>query len=116
MKTICIKCPIGCPIEIREDYGKIYVTGNGCARGRDYGVTEFLRPMRSIATLVQRADEAVVSVKTSQPIPKDKIFDFQRRIKEIVAPQSVRPGDVIEKGILGLDVDVVVTGVPPISK
>ena len=28
MKTICINCPMGCPLEITEKDGKITVSGN----------------------------------------------------------------------------------------
>lgn len=116
MKTICINCPLGCSIEVNEMGGRIVVTGNTCARGRDYGVTEFLRPVRTITTLVKREDGAVVSVKTSSPIPKDRISDFQRHIRGLVAPAGVRPGDILERDALGLVSDIVVTGVPDASK
>ncbi len=113
MKTICINCPLGCPIEVTESGGKILVKGNTCKRGHDYGVTEYLRPVRTVTTLVTREDGAVVSVKTSAPVPKDRIFDLQRHIKTLRAPLTVRRGDVVEHDALGLGADIVVTGTPP---
>lgn len=37
MKTICIMCPMGCPLDINKVDGKIVVTGNTCKRGEIYG-------------------------------------------------------------------------------
>lgn len=115
MKTICINCPLGCPIEVTECDGKILVKGNTCKRGHDYGVTEYLRPVRTVTTLVRREDGAVVSVKTSAPVPKDRIFDLQRHVKTLRAPMTAKAGCVVEKDALGLGADIVVTGMPPVS-
>lgn len=116
MKTICINCPLGCPIEVTESGGKILVRGNTCKRGHDYGVTEYLRPVRTVTTLVTREDGAVVSVKTSAPVPKDSIFELQSHIKTLRVPLAVKRGDTVERNALGLGADIVVTGVPPVAR
>lgn len=112
MKTICINCPMGCPLEITEKDGKITVKGYTCKRGLDYGVSEYVRPVRIVTTLIKREDGRVVSVKTSVPVPKDRIFDVLERMREIVVPVDCEIGDVAEKNTLGLGADIIVTGVP----
>lgn len=44
MKTICIMCPMGCPLEIENNNGQIKVSGNTCKRGEIYGAQEFTAP------------------------------------------------------------------------
>lgn len=112
LNTICINCPMGCPLEIYEEEGKVVVKGYTCKRGLDYGVSEFTRPVRVVTTLVRTADGKVASVKTSAPVPKDKIFDVLERMRSIVMPADCKIGDVAEKNSLGLSADIVVTGVP----
>lgn len=112
MKTICINCPMGCPLEITEKDGKITVSGNTCRRGLEYGIAEYTRPVRTVTTLIKRADGRVVSVKTSVPIPKDRMFDVLERMRTIVAPADCKIGDIAEHDTLGLGADIVITGVP----
>lgn len=112
MKTICINCPLGCPLEITEHNGQITVKGNTCNRGRDYGISEYTRPVRTVTTLVRSTDGRVFSVKTSAPVPKDRVFDILERMREIVVPADSAIGDTAEENALGLSVDIIVTGVP----
>ena len=110
MNTICIMCPMGCPLSIEEVNGEVVVTGNTCKRGQIYGVEEFTHPKRAVTTLVKTADGCVVSVKTSNTVPKEKIFDIVKAIGELTAPSDVQIGDVLACDLLELGVDIVVTG------
>ena len=51
----------------------------------------------------------MVSVKTKEDIPKDKIFDCVRALKGITVKAPVRIGDVILADVAGTGVDVVAT-------
>ena len=51
----------------------------------------------------------MVSVKTKEDIPKDKIFDCIRALKGIEAEAPVQIGDVILKDAAGTGVDIVAT-------
>ncbi len=101
---------MGCPLEIKEVNGNIEVSGNTCKRGAVYGVEEYTHPSRTITTLVKIAGGGVASVKTSSPVPKERIFDVVANIGKIVAKSDVQIGDIIANNILDLGVDVVVTG------
>ena len=50
-----------------------------------------------------------MSVKTTNPVPKDKIFDVMKEIDKLSVEAPVRIGDIVKKGILGLDSDIVIT-------
>ena len=51
----------------------------------------------------------MVSVKTKQDIPKDKIFDCVRALKGVKVEAPVYIGDVIVANVAGTGVDIVAT-------
>ena len=107
MNLICIKCPRGCLLEIQSDI----ITGNLCPRGLDYAREELTCPMRIVTALVKVGRNQVAPVKTSKEVPKDKIFDVLDYIRSIRVDR-VKIGDILSTNILGLGVDLVVTGNP----
>ena len=112
MNTICIMCPMGCPLHIEEVDGKVVVSGNTCKRGQIYGEEEYSHPKRAITSLVKQAGGKVVSVKTSNTVPKERIFDVVAEIGKLTAGEDAKIGDVLLKDVLGLGVDIIVTGTP----
>ncbi len=112
MKTICINCPMGCPLDITEEEGKVVVRGYTCKRGLEYGVSEYTSSVRTVTTLMRTSDGGVVPVKTSRPVPKGRMFDVLERIRSLTAPADADIGFVAESDVLGLGSDIVVTGRP----
>lgn len=110
MDTICINCPMGCPLHIEEIGGEIKVEGYTCKRGLEYGKEEYSHPKRSITTLVNMEDGGVASCKTTGTVPKEKIFDVVKEIGKVTVSKNISIGDVIIKDVLHLGVDVVITG------
>ncbi len=111
-KFICINCPLGCHLEVDDsDPNDIKVSGNTCPRGKIYAINEITAPKRMVTSSVpvSRSDLLRVSVKTSQPIPKDKIFDCLNEIKKAHAEAPVAIGDVIVSNVCGTGIDVVAT-------
>ena len=108
----CIICPKGCPLTVSfgEDGSIASVKGMTCKRGEKYASTECTHPMRTVTTTVRLSDGSVAAVKTAGTIPKELIFDAMKQINGIVAPADVCIGDVIIEGVVGTDVNVVVTG------
>ena len=111
----CICCPLGCSLTARmEPSGEITVTGNTCPRGAEYAKTEWLDPRRVVTTTVvvtgqQEGEEAMVSVKTKEPIPKDKMQDCIRVLASVTLKAPVNIGDVVIANVVGTGVDVVAT-------
>ena len=104
----CIVCPRGCRLAIDENNE---VTGNTCPRGKAYAISEVTNPVRNIASSVRvsNREDLLVSVKTSNPIPKGKIFEVMDEINKISVEAPTHIGDVVIKNVLGLDVDIVIT-------
>ena len=102
---ICIVCPIGCEMEVTiDENGIINVVGNNCPRGQKYALTECENPERVITTTILCNNGKVLPVKTSRPIPKDKMFDCMKIINENICQLPVSIGDVIISDVFGANI------------
>ena len=111
-ELICINCPLGCHLSVDDkDASNIKVTGNTCPRGVTYAVSEVTEPKRMVTSSVPVVGSAVkrVSVKTSQPIPKHKIFECLEAIQGIRAKAPVAIGDVLLANVCDSGADIVAT-------
>ena len=107
MKLTCIMCPVGCQLEVTKKGNEYVVTGNSCVRGERYGKQEVVAPTRMVTT-VAKTKSGYISVKTSVPVPKNRVQDVVNEIGKHEF-DAVSHGDVIIKNILGLNADVIVT-------
>lgn len=108
----CIICPIGCKAKVTIENGKVSkIEGVECPRGEEYARKEVEAPVRDFFTTVRirGASKQVLPVRSTQPIPKDKIMDCALELAKIVVDAPVKAGDVIVKNILGLGVDIIAT-------
>ena len=105
----CTVCPMGC--ELTVDTESLEVTGNGCPRGKAYGVAEVTHPTRTLTTTVAvRGADRVIAVRTDKPIPKELLLPAMDFVRAYVAPETVEPGAVLVEGFMGTDANLVVTG------
>lgn len=109
MKTICIMCPMGCPLDVERVDGKVVVQGNTCKRGELYGEQEFVAPKRIVTSLVRLTTGGVVSVKTDELILKTDIAKVLAAIKEITFAPPCKIGDVVAENISGSGANLVIT-------
>lgn len=103
---------MGCPLVVTMDGGEVVsVTGNTCKRGEIYGRKEVTNPTRIVTSTVRVSGGSIdmVSVKTKEDIPKGKIFDCVKALKNVEVEAPVHIGDVIMKDVAGTGVDVVAT-------
>ncbi len=107
----CIRCPIGCQLTVKAEGEAVTVTGNTCPRGKEYGIKEVTNPTRTVTSSV-RVDGGklpLVSVKTKEDIPKDKIFAVMDAIHQTRAAAPVRTGDILIENVAGTGTDIVAT-------
>lgn len=104
----CIVCPRGCRLQVDDDMN---VTGNFCPRGKQYALSELTNPVRTITTSIRVSNRphTLVSVKTTNPVPKGKIFEVMEEINKISVKAPVRIGQIVKTKVLGLDSDIVIT-------
>ncbi len=106
----CIECPQGCRLEIEADGSRVIeVTGNKCKRGEAYGRQETEAPMRTLTTcvLTRGLELKMLPVRTSRPIPKEKLFEAMEAVKRLVVTSPVKEGSVVAADFLGLGADLV---------
>lgn len=108
-EMICIVCPVGCHLEVDE--ASLEVTGNRCPRGALYGKKELTNPTRMLTSTVKTnaSLQHRVSIKTSDEIPKGKIFEIMEALNQIEAKVPVRIGDILYTNILDTGVDIIAT-------
>ena len=106
----CIGCPMGCELTVELDGETVTsISGYTCKRGKIYGEKEVTHPTRIVTTTVRVARGAapVVPVKTKEDIPKDKIFQCIRELKNVTVQAPVRAGEAVLKNVAGTGVDVI---------
>ena len=87
------------------------MAGNTCPRGDAYAKKELTNPTRIVTSTVRVAGGrlAMVSVKTESDIPKGKIFDCVKALKDVEVTAPVKIGDVIVENVAGTGVNVIAT-------
>lgn len=112
IELICIGCPVGCNLEVLMEDGKVIeIKGNSCPKGKAYGEKECTNPTRIVTSIikVKYGKIGMVSVKTEEDIPKDKIFQCLQELKGVVVKAPVRIGDVIIENVVDTGVNIVAT-------
>lgn len=103
---ICIICPRGCSLTASDENGTLCISGNACARGEEYAINECTNPVRTVtATIrVSNRENVMVSVKTVNPVRKDKMMEVMEVLRHtsVKAPLSI--GDIVLQNICGSDI------------
>ncbi|MDF2633019.1 MAG: NAD(FAD)-dependent dehydrogenase [Caproiciproducens sp.] len=107
----CIGCPMGCRIIAELDGDKIIsIEGYTCNIGKKYAQEELTVPTRMVTALIKvEGTHQPLSVKTSRPIEKSKIFDCLKEISQHTVVRPIHIGEVIIKNVCGTSVDIVAT-------
>lgn len=111
-ELICIGCPLGCMVSVEMDGGEIKsITGNTCKRGEDYARKEVTNPTRIVTSTVRVTGGHLdmLSVKTQSDIPKGKIFDCVKALKDICVTAPIHIGDVIVENVADTGVNIIAT-------
>lgn len=106
MEMTCIVCPNGCRLHIENADGIIKVDGAQCKKGIDFANAELTHPMRSLTTTVKTtfADLPRLPVKTKGEIPKGKMLEAMKVIKNVLVTEKLRTGDVVLPDVFGVQI------------
>lgn len=108
----CIGCPLGCTITVEMENGAVLrVSGNTCRRGDVYARKEVTAPTRIVTGTVRvvGGTAPVVSVKTAEDIPKDRILACAEMLHGVTVHAPVSIGDVIVPDAAGTGTPLVAT-------
>ena len=108
----CIVCPLGCTLHVRIVGSTVKsLKGNKCRKGLEYANDEMLHPKRMLTTsvLVKGGEWPLVSVRTSQPVSKDKLFPILEKIKHTTVKAPVHFRQVILENVMNSGADIIAT-------
>ena len=74
----CVLCPRGCRVRTTI-LG--HVKGNRCEKGAAYARQEAKEPKRVLTTTLKRGDGTLLAVKSSAPVPRDRLREFAARLQ-----------------------------------
>ena len=110
-ELLCINCPIGCRLTVEEgpDH-ELAVTGNRCPKGEAYALQEIRAPKRVVTALMKiEGFDQPMSVKTSQAVPKEKIFPCVEALRQTQLKPPIHCGDVLIENLCDTGADVMAT-------
>ncbi|MGI6688603.1 MAG: DUF1667 domain-containing protein [Christensenellales bacterium] len=107
----CISCPVGCRMQVKIAEGAITdISGNTCKRGEVYAKQECLSPRRIVTAVAMVPGSPIpISVKTENPIPKEKIAECMREINALKLKLPIQLGDVLKENVAGTGVRLIAT-------
>ena len=102
----CIICPRGCQLTAEITDGNVSVTGHTCPKGAEYAASEILHPMRTVTATIRVANrkDAMVSVKTQQPVPKDRMMAVMAALRHMTVDAPIAMGQVLLPDVEGIPV------------
>ena len=116
----CIVCPIGCKILVRSEETRLDILkGNKCKKGVEYARNEVFDPRRMLTSsvLVKGGEWSLVSVKSTHPVPKEKIFPILQEIQKTTINAPVKSRQIIIKNVANTGIDIIATKtVNPLKK
>ena len=109
MKTtemVCIVCPNGCRLTVTQDGDEINVQGATCKKGVEFGKTELTAPTRSLNSTVDTVftDMPRLPVKTDREIPKEKLLDAMKIIRDAKVTERLSIGDTVISDVYGANI------------
>lgn len=102
IETLCVNCPRGCHLKVTENDGCCMVEGNGCEKGREYGIQELHDPRRVLTSTVRLSPSLAketgllrLPVISSLPVRKDALRDVSLALGSVVLEYPCRMGDEV---------------------
>jgi len=108
----CVTCPVGCEIDVELRDGEVLsMTGNRCAKGKDFVLQELEEPMRVLTTTVpiEGAKWAMLPVRTDKSIPRRLFFEVMGEVAGVELRAPVEVSDVIIEDVAGTGANVIAT-------
>jgi len=84
-ELVCLLCPTGCLLNVSGQKGAYEIKNNGCDKGVEYALSELDGPVRNVTSTITIGGDPFIRlpVRTSQPVPKDKIFQVMQEIRKL---------------------------------
>jgi CxxC motif-containing protein len=111
-KLTCIECPKSCALSADiENCRVVRLSGNQCPKGKDYAVSEVENPLRILTSVVLSVGLSMkmVPVRTDRPIPKAKLAQAMKEIKDLRVSRPMQTGEAVIEDFMNLGVRLITT-------
>ena len=111
-ELVCIFCPKSCRLSVEYEGNQlISVDGAVCFKGKEFATSEIADPRRNFAgsVMIRNGRFRTLSVKSSHPIPLEKLVLLGKLSHDIVVEAPVEVGDKVASGLLDGEVDLIAT-------
>ena len=111
-KFVCIVCPNSCHVEVEyEGRGVKELHGVECQKGREFVMNEIQNPLRTLtgSVKVTNGEFPLVSVKTTEPVPKTFLLELGRLTHQIEVEAPVEIGQLLADNLLDEGIQLVAT-------
>src|SRR5574344_2808750 len=110
LSLTCVSCPKGCSLLVKYDSADaIEVSGNSCPKGKEFGVSEVLHPVRFLTTTVALSDEMAklfhagrLPVISEKRIPREDMVKVSLALKGVGISEPLSVGDRVAS-VMGYD-------------
>ncbi|MCL2817739.1 MAG: FAD-dependent oxidoreductase [Clostridiales bacterium] len=108
-ELVCILCPTGCVIKVCGSVDGYSIENHACEKGEEYARSELESPARHItSTVAVNGDPFTrLPVRTSKPVPKEKIMQAMREIRALQVSAPVAYHQALIRGVAGCDADII---------
>ena len=106
----CTECPNECYLSVEGNQENLEIRGYKCPNGLKFAQEEVTCPKRVLTSTVFFRDEdneGLLPVRTDRPVPLSRQEELMGIINQICVQHSVKRGDVIVRGIGGLEADLI---------
>lgn len=112
-ELVCTVCPNSCNliVELDSEGQAAKVSGNRCPRGEVFAKQEVVCPMRVLTStvLIRQEDgtETLLPVRSSDSFALEKHVQAMELLRHMTVKAPVKMNDVIIRGLLGTDVNII---------
>ena len=110
-KLICLSCPLGCRLTVREGSGDLEVQGNRCPKGLDYAREEYYSPKRVVTATCNTSSQRIhrAPVRSDAPVPMEQIEALLDAIYRLNLQPPLRSGQTVIENFNNTGINVVLT-------
>jgi CxxC motif-containing protein len=110
-KLICLSCPIGCHLTVRETSGELEIEGNRCPKGLDYAREEYYSPSRVVTATCHTTSQRIhrAPVRSDVRVPLDQIDGLLAAIYALNLHPPLRSGETVISDFNDTGVNVVLS-------
>ncbi|NMD38893.1 MAG: DUF1667 domain-containing protein [Christensenellaceae bacterium] len=111
LNITCINCPVGCRMNVTvEGDNVVDIKDYACPRGVKYAKQEAVAPLRMVTAVTKvEGSDIPLSIKTAEPIPKNKISDCMIAIRCLALSSPIKAGEVVLANVCDTGVDIIAT-------